>query len=149
MTILDSATATIGIRGRLLAIALGAGLCTPGLAGASDFDGSHNLLCAPTDAVQCEGAGECERKEVEVLNMAKFLYVDFKAKKLLGTVEGASSEETSPIQNTQKLEGMTLVQGAENGRGWSLAIDKGTGDMTLAIAGDDVGFVLFGVCQKR
>ena len=149
MTMHVNMTATTGIRGRLLAIALGVGLCAPGFAAASDFDGSHNLLCAPTDAVQCEGAGECERKEVELLNMAKFLYVDFKAKKLLGTVEGASSEETSPIQNTQKLEGMTLVQGAENGRGWSLAIDKGTGDMTLAIAGDDVGFVLFGVCQKR
>lgn len=40
-------------------------------------------------------------------------------------------------------------RGAENGRGWSLVVDKGTGDMTLAIAGDDLGFVLFGVCQKR
>ena len=137
------------LRGRPLALALGVLLSAPGLAVASDFDGSHTLLCAPTDAVQCEGAGECERKEVEVLNMAKFLTVDFKKKKLRGTVEGGSEEETSAIQMVQKLEGVTLVQGAENGRGWSLVVDKGTGDMTLAIAGDDLGFVLFGVCQKR
>ncbi len=149
MTIFKNVTATTCVRGRLLTIILGLGLAAPGFAAASDFDGSHNLLCAPTDAMQCEGAGECNRKEVELLNMAKFLYVDFKAKRIRGTIEGITSEETSSIQNLQKLEGVTLVQGAENGRGWSLVVDKGTGDMTLAIAGDDVAFVLFGVCQPR
>ena len=147
MTILKNVMATASGPVRLLLIALC--MVAPGFAAASDFDGSRNLLCAPTDAIQCEGAGECDRKEVEVLNMAKFLYVDFKAKTLKGTVEGATSEETSSIQTVQKLEGTTLIQGAENGRGWSLIVDKGTGDMTLAIAGDDIAFVLFGVCQPQ
>ncbi len=147
MTIFKNVTATIGVPVGLLVIALG--VAAPGPAAASDFDGSRNLLCAPTDAIQCEGAGECNRMEVELLNMAKFLYVDFKAKTLKGTVEGASSEETSSIQSVQKLDGGTLIQGAESGRGWSLFVDKGTGDMTLAIAGDDIAFVLFGVCQPR
>ena len=31
-------------------------------------------------------------------------------------------------------------------RSWSMTIDQTTGDMTVAIAGDDIGFVLFGVC---
>ena len=119
------------------------------VAAASDFDGSRNLLCAPTDAIQCEGAGECSRKEVELLNMAKFLDVDFKARTIKGTIEGGTSEQKSEIQTVQKLEGTTLIQGAENGRGWSLIVDKGTGDMTLAIAGDDLAFVLFGVCRPR
>ncbi len=145
MTIFKNVTATIGVPVRLLVIALG--VAAPGLAAASDFDGSRNLLCAPTDAMQCEGAGECNRKEVELLNMAKFLYVDFKAKTLKGTVEGATSEETSSIRTVRKLDGGTLIQGAERGRGWSLIVDKGTGDMSAAIAGDDISFVLFGVCQ--
>jgi len=147
MMIFKNVTATIGVPVRLLVIALG--VAASGSATASDFDGSRNLLCAPTDAIQCEGAGECSRKEVELLNMAKFLYVDFKAKTLKGTIEGATSEETSSIQTVQKLDGGTLIQGAESGRGWSLVVDKGTGDMTLAIAGDDIAFVLFGVCQPR
>ena len=140
-------TTTTGVLVGMFALALG--LAAPGFAAASDFDGSRNLLCAPTDAMQCEGAGECNRKEVELLNMAKFLYVDFKAKTLKGTVEGATSGETSSIRTVQKLDGGTLIQGAERGRGWSLIVDKGTGDMTLAIAGDDIAFVLFGVCQPR
>ncbi len=147
MMILKNVTAKIGSPVALLVIALG--VAAPGSAAASDFDGSRNLLCAPTDAIQCEGAGECNRKEVELLNMAKFLYVDFKARTLKGTVEGATSEETSSIQTVQKLDGGTLIQGAESGRGWSLFVDKGTGDMTLAIAGDDIAFVLFGVCQPQ
>ena len=147
MMIFKKVVATIGVPVRLLVIALG--VAAPGPAAASDFDGSRNLLCAPTDAIQCEGAGDCNRIEVELLNMAKFLYVDFKAKTLKGTVEGATSEEASSIQSVQKLDGGTLIQGAESGRGWSLFVDKGTGDMTLAIAGDDIAFVLFGVCQPR
>ena len=147
MTSFTKLTTTTGMLLGMFALALC--LAAPGVAAASDFDGSRNLLCAPTDAMQCEGAGECNRKEVELLNMAKFLYVDFKAKTLKGTVEGATSEETSSIHTVQKLDGGTLIQGAEGGRGWSLIVDKGTGDMTLAIAGDDIAFVLFGVCQPR
>ena len=43
----------------------------------------------------------------------------------------------------QKLEGGTLIR-APSGQGWSLMVDKATGEMTLAIAGDDINFVLFG-----
>ena len=125
------------------------GLAAPLYAGAADFDGSKNLLCVPTDAIQCEGAGYCDRTEVEALNMAKFVYIDFKAKTLRGTVEGGASQETTPITNFQKLGDRTVIQGAENGRGWSMVIDGETGDMSLAIADDDLGFMLFGVCQPR
>ena len=147
MTKLENATRAR--RAPLGLVGLAVVLLAPGLASASDFDGSRNLLCAPTDAVQCEGAGECSRKEVELLNMSKFLYVDFAGKKLSGSVEGAEDEKASTIQNFQKLESTTLVQGAEEGRGWSLTVDQVSGDMTLAIAGDDLAFVLFGVCQPR
>ena len=93
-------TAAFGIQGFLVAVCLG--VTAPGFAGAADFDGSHKLLCAPTDAVQCEGAGECERAEVEDLNIPKFLTIDFKGKKLTGTVEGGASEEATEIQNSAR-----------------------------------------------
>ncbi len=138
---------TTGGAGLLLAIGLA--LAAPGLAGAAQFDGSKNLVCVPTDAIQCEGAGECVRTEVEALNMPKFLLVDFKKKQLRGTAEGATEETTSKIRNVEKLGDRTLLQGSQNGRGWSLSIDAITGDMSAAIAADDLAFVLFGVCQPR
>ena len=132
-----------------LLLAIGLALAAPGLAGAAQFDGSKNLVCVPTDAIQCEGAGECVRTEVEALNLPKFLLVDFKKKQLRGTPEGATEETTSKIRNVEKLGDRTLLQGSQNGRGWSLSIDAITGDMSAAIAADDLAFVLFGVCQPR
>jgi len=54
---------------------------------------------------------------------------------------------TTKIQNVEKLENQTVLQGIQNGRGWSIVIDAVSGDMSAAIAGDDISFVLFGVCQ--
>ncbi len=139
------ATTVFGIAGFLLALCIG--VTAPGFAGAADFDGSRKLLCAPTDAVQCEGAGECDRAEVEDLNIPKFLTIDFKNKELRGRVEGTASEEVTKIQNVEKLDNQTVLQGIQNGRGWSIVIDAVSGDMSAAIAGDDISFVLFGVCQ--
>ncbi len=138
---------TAGSMGLLFAIALG--LAAPGRAGAAKFDGSNNLVCVPTDAIQCEGAGECRRTEVEAINMPKFIFLDFKKKQMRGTVEGSTDETTTPIRHVEKLGDRTVLQGAQNGRGWSLIIDSVTGDMSAAIAGDDLAFVLFGVCQPR
>jgi len=145
MTNSQRLAAAFGIQGFLLAVCLG--VTAPGFAGAADFDGSHKLLCAPTDAVQCEGAGKCERTEVEDLNFPKFLTIDFKKKRLTGTVEGGASEEVTKILNVEKLENQTVLQGIQNGRGWSIVIDTASGDMSVAVAGDDISFVLFGVCQ--
>jgi hypothetical protein len=147
MNYLASVIKKTGSTGFLLAAAVG--LAAPGLAGAAMFDGSQNLVCVPTDAIQCEGAGECARTEVEALNLPKFLHIDFKKKQLRGTAAGATEETTSEIQNLEKLGDRTLLQGSQNGRGWSLSIDAITGDLTVAIADDDLAFVLFGVCQPR
>lgn len=34
----------------------------------------------------------------------------------------------------------------QNARGWNMTIDTTTEDLCVAIAGDDIGFILFGVC---
>ena len=116
---------------------------------ASDFDGSRNLLCVPTDAIQCEGAGYCGRVAVEEVSFPRFMHIEFKQNRLRGTVLGGE-EQTTAIQNVQNLGGRTtLLQGSENGRGWSLSIDQTTGDMSAAIVGDDIGYILFGVCTAQ
>ncbi len=122
------------------------GLAASSAAVAADFDGSRNLLCVPTDATQCEGAGDCDRVAVEEINLPRFVNVEFKQKRLRGTLLGGE-EQTTAIQNVlTPADGRTILQGAENGRGWSMTIDPITGDMSFAIAGDDIGFILFGVC---
>ncbi len=140
------ARATIMTRIKGILLSTGLGLAVSSVASAVDFDGSRDLLCVPTDATQCEGAGDCDRVAVEEINLPRFVNVDFKKKQLRGTMLGGE-EQTTAIQNVQNpADGRTILQGAENGRGWSMTIDHVTGDMSVAIAGDDIGFILFGVC---
>ncbi|MBW2716856.1 MAG: hypothetical protein JRD03_12295 [Deltaproteobacteria bacterium] len=119
-----------------------------GVSLADDFDGSEKLRCVPTDATECSGAGECKRVTVEEINIPRWIYVDVKKKKLSGT-DSDGEDETTAIENVLITDGQTILQGAESGRAWSMVIDQTTGDMTIAIAGDETGFVLFGVCQER
>jgi hypothetical protein len=119
-----------------------------GVSLAADFDGSKKLRCVPTDASECSGAGECKRVTVEEINIPKWITVDAKKKKLSGT-DSDGEEESTAIDSVNVIDGQTILQGAEGGRAWSMVIDQMTGDMTIAIAGDETGFVLFGVCQKH
>ena len=119
-----------------------------GVSLAGDFDGSEKLRCVPTDASECLGAGECARVMVEEINIPRWISVDFKKKKLSGT-DSDGEDESTAIENVRVNDGQTILQGAEGGRAWSMVIDQTTGDLTVAIAGDETGFVLFGVCQKH
>jgi hypothetical protein len=104
------------------------------------------LLCAPGEPIQCESNGECTRITIQSTRLPRFIRVDFATQQLSGVAEGA--KVVSAIKNQQQLDGMLILQGAENGRGWSMAVDEKSGDMTLTVAGDQVGFVVFGACMR-
>ena len=59
----------------------------------------------------------------------------------------------SEIENLEKIDGMVILQGAEDGiegvrdgLGWSMAIAEETGKMVLTASGDAAAFVMFGAC---
>jgi len=112
-------------------------------AGASDFDGSRNLLCAPSNVVECDSAGQCERSSVEEIDLPNFVHVQFGKKRLVGT---SGEERSTAIQNIQTVNGLTILQGAENGRGWSVVIDQENGRMTGSISDAEGTFSIFGAC---
>ena len=88
---------------------------------------------------------DCQRSTTQGMNIPQFIRVDFEKKRLSGTLESGNQVSTG-IQNRQRIDGKTILQGAENGRGWSVVIAEETGKMTATISDDQVGFVLFGVC---
>jgi hypothetical protein len=139
---------TIRSTGKIAALVVVLLVAPLGASLAGDFDGSEKLRCVPTDATECSGAGECSRVMVEEINIPRWISVDFKKKKLSGT-DSDGEDESTAIENVRVNDGQTILQGAESGRAWSMVIDQISGDMTIAIAGDETGFVLFGVCQKH
>ena len=115
-----------------------------GATSAADFDGSKTLLCVPGEAVDCLPRGDCQQRTPDDLGLPRFITVDFKRKSLSGKT--ANGEVKTAIQNVREVNGKQILQGAENGRGWSIVIDEQTGDMSAAIADQQAGFVLFGSC---
>ena len=80
------------------------------------------------------------------MRLPRFIRVDFATQQLSGVVEG--EKVVSAIKNRQQLDGMLILQGTENGRAWSVAINEKSGAMTLTVSGDQVGFVVFGACMS-
>ncbi len=125
------------------AAALALGMAAPLGAAGADFDGSKKLICSPSGVYECLFGQECKRVEADNAAVPEFIRVDFKKKRLTAVL----GERTTAIQNIQKMSGNTIVQGAENGRGWTLTIDAESGAMSATVSDEGVGFVVFGACM--
>lgn len=115
---------------------------------ATDPDDTKPLLCATIDAIECDGrSSECLAGTTETVNLPQFVRIHLKEKKIEAIKQGGESL-SSTIMTHKREDGKLILQGMENGRGWSLVIVEETGKMSAAIAGDQVGFVVFGNCTK-
>lgn len=126
----------------LIIVGIVVGLFPWSLVSASDKPGPW--LCAPIQEIECEQSGDCKTNASESLNLPPFIKVDLVAKKASGV--NAGQEEVAAIQRIERVDGRLILQGAQNGRGWSTVIVEETGRMTLSVSGDDTAWLAFGVC---
>ena len=114
---------------------------TPSLAAAGPYDGSRPLLCAVTAILECGAAGQCERHIAEDETAPAILKVD-----VAGQTVTTGAARTTALKSVTHLDGQLILQGSENGRGWSATIDEDTGRMAVGIVDNDYIFSLFGAC---
>lgn len=112
---------------------------------AASFDGSSPLLCAGIEAFGCDIEYGCIEGTVESMDIPQFIRIDIGNNKI-STPEGSKEKRVSVIRNFQRDKGVMILQGIEDGRGWSIIISEDTGKMTATASQDDVGFVIFGAC---
>jgi hypothetical protein len=117
-------------------------------AAASDFDGEKPLLCAITSIMECTPDGTCQTVSIQEVDIPRFLEIGFE-KKEISEVGFDPDERRTPILGMEKTEANLILQGAQNGRGWSMTISKEDGEAVISVAGDRTGFVLFGACTPR
>ena len=127
------------------ALALVLGLLTSTLASAAGFDGRTNLVCAVMDVVACTEGPTCLQGSAQTFDLPVFLTVDFKGKVVRGT-EDDGGKVVSQIKNSEKTESQIILQGVEDHRGWSMAIDRQSGHLALSSSGADLSFILMGAC---
>jgi hypothetical protein len=122
-------------------------LLAPGAAGAADaLDGSKALVCDLAEAAECDGVAACADVSAEQIDLPPVIHVDFAASKL---VSASDETRTSPIVTVEKLDAVLVLQGHQNGRAWTMVIDRATGHLTATLADAEGAFVLAGACAPR
>ncbi len=123
-------------------------LFASGAANAKDkFNGSSNLICATIDVVACMSGTNCMRGQARTFDLPEFMTIDFEKKIIHVTYDGGSTEADSPIRNSEISETQLVLQGVENGHGWSMTIHQDSGRMSIGVIGEEISFAMFGVCK--
>lgn len=130
---------TAGLGLAVTALALG----SPAAA-AGKYDGTKPMLCAVTAISECTADGKCEPSERQAAhNLPGFLRVDVKGKVLTDNDGGSRKSE---IKASSIVDGHLVLQGAENGRAWSMVIASEGGRFGGSIVEDEGLFAVFGNC---
>lgn len=122
-------------------------LAAQGAAAEAALDTAKPLVCGATHVVECAVTGECARGTPEAFNLPVLLRIDIPN----GVAESARAggeKRKSTIANVTEAEGVTLLQGVDGAHAWSGRIDESTGGMTVVLAADGLGFVVFGTCAS-
>jgi hypothetical protein len=115
---------------------------------AGDFDGSKPLLCAIIEIYDCGAEGECEKATPGEVDAPRFFKIDFKQKKISGTLE-TGQHRTTQIMEMERVDGKLILQGVDQGTGWSAVITEANGRVALSGTGDQVVFAVFGACMAQ
>jgi hypothetical protein len=131
--------AALGVSVGLLALSLAAE------ARAEALDGKAPLVCDFTEAAQCDGAAVCRDVTLEQIDLPPVIHVDFAA----STLASEDGQRTSPIGAVEALDTALVLQGHQNGRGWTLVIDRATGQLSATLAEAEGALVVAGACTAR
>ena len=126
------------------------GVLVPMVAVAGDHDGSKPLVCAVLRGTECIAeTQECRTGPPWLLNLPVFIDLDFK-NMTAATTRADQDDRLSKIERVTQLNGgLMSIQGAEGDYSWSAVIADSSGSLTLVIAGEDIGFTVFGACTPR
>jgi hypothetical protein len=106
------------------------------------LDGTKPLLCSSIEALDCDPGEACVRGIPELMGAPQFLRIDFANNEIAGPLR------TAKIRSMQKDDNQIVLQGYDVEMGWTLAIDRVTGNMRITFAGGDAAFIIFGACTS-
>ena len=139
------------IKSSACATALAALMTAAGATQAADekpmLTGKKDLVCASQDVMACVEGATCLQGNPSTFELPTFMFVHVKEKEIRA-VDADGSSLTSPIKTWEVTDQSAILQGFENHRGWTVAIDRMDGSFTLSATGPDVNFMIMGACTK-
>jgi hypothetical protein len=131
-----------------LAFLLGFSAATSAPSLAQGLTPEQNLVCATVGVVACVEGAPCHQGQAQTFDVPTFMFIDFK-EKIVHTRGEREGDASSPIDTREITERSIILQGIEEHRGWTLAIDRNTAKMTLSSTGPDVNFMILGNCTAN
>jgi hypothetical protein len=114
-------------------------------ASAEDLQAEGALLCALASAAECDEAAQCDAVTLEQIGVPDRVRIDFAGKQLVS----ADGARTSPIAAVEVQDTVLLLQGHQNGRGWTLVIERSKGHLVGTLADAEGSFALAGGCRAE
>ena len=120
----------------------------------AEFDGSEPLLCSFARIVECDLGSECRQVSHDSVDAPEFVKLDFKRKQVVAITGGVETEpdDIGFVINLANYVVAQAVQGGAEGTAdslaWSATISHATGQIVVAAAGENAGFVVFGACTS-
>lgn len=112
---------------------------------AEGLDTATPMQCAFAEAAECDEMAACSAVTPEQIALPASWRIDFAGKQLV-SMDG---QRTTPILAMDALEPVLLLQGHQNGRGWTLVIERATGHLSATIATVEGAFILAGGCSAE
>jgi hypothetical protein len=121
------------------------GLAVP--AYAAMIDSSQRLICSSIRTAECGLSGDCSVGLASDINVPQFFFIDLASRKVEATRPDGTKLNTAFTMTASDNQPI-ILQGAENGRGWSATIDRETGGIVVTASGLEVAFAVFGACTQ-
>jgi len=129
-------------RSKLFFLMVGAAALLSASASAEGLDASQPLTCDLAQVAQCDGSAQCMPVTFEQIDLPPVIRVDF-AESQINSEDG---QRRSPIASVETRDAVLLLQGHQDGRGWTLVIERATGALSAALADAEGGLVVTGAC---
>lgn len=113
----------------------------------AELDTSSSLLCSVINAAEYSLEDGCFEGTAETFDLPQFIRIDFQ-NNIISEVGENARQRKSRISNFKRIDNSLIMQGIENGRSWSVIVDRGTGKMSATASEARVGFVVFGACTS-
>ncbi len=109
------------------------------------IDWSRPVICAAQHSAQCSLGTDCRRAEAGG-ELPVFLRIDLAERRIIPLDPDGTDAKPRPIQVLEQAGRRLILQGAENGRGWTAVVDRVSGEMVTSASDGKSGFLVFSAC---
>ena len=113
----------------------------------AELDTSSSLLCSVINVAEYSLEEDCFEGTAETFDLPQFVRIDLQ-NNIISEVGVNTTQRKSKITNLKRVDNSLIMQGIENGRSWSVIVDRETGKMSATASEARVGFVIFGACTS-